>query len=66
MPPTMQGISPQLIIFRVAVGNAWTKKCVSSEEIPPTAMQFKDDRESTIHILQGGNEADSTTSKEDV
>ncbi|KAF8877557.1 hypothetical protein CPB84DRAFT_1879768 [Gymnopilus junonius] len=43
------GISPQLIILRVAMGNAWTKNNVSSAAIQSTAMQFKN---STTRVMK--------------
>ncbi|KJA21766.1 hypothetical protein HYPSUDRAFT_41610 [Hypholoma sublateritium FD-334 SS-4] len=60
------GIAPQLIILRVAMGSAWTKKCVSSEEMQPTALQFKNNQETTTQVLQLSNKTDMTISKEDI
>lgn len=48
------------------MGSAWTKKCVSSEELQPTTLQFKNNHESTTQVLQGSNKTDMTISKEDV
>ena len=50
---SLQGISPQLIILRVAMGNIWTKNNVSSGGIQSTAMQFQNNHGSTTRISQG-------------
>ena len=53
-----QGISPQLIILRVAMGNAWTENNVSSNLNPDsTNMKFERGLGSTTHVMK-----ESTTS----
>jgi hypothetical protein len=58
------GISPQLIILRVSMGNAWTSKCVTSEAIQPTsAIQLKSGNFASM--TQGSSTTKVTITKEE-
>jgi hypothetical protein len=70
------GISPQLIILRVAMGNAWIKNSVSSAAIQSASIQFRNDLGSTTRVMKNSttnilvskekiNDQDSTQSPDD-